>query len=255
MTGGISTIFSTLGGREAGRLPFRPTAWKLSPLCVHRSFQTSFCQRLKNDVVSKASFFPKSLESDNTASENRASRSQEIDWGSELRTRERTPLPKDVKDPFVKKIKYVLSKDKSLPISALETMPKFSKQERRNLRNYAKLTKQKERKGVKLEKLLSQAKVKEMKAKRFAADAKELYDRYERMKEAKRLYDGWKEEIAREAAAKGDATMEGGTGATPETSSSSSAMPSSADQNSENGGPLKPNAAIVVVKSESTVAQ
>lgn len=97
MTGGISTIFSTLGGRQAGRLPFRPTAWKLSPLCVHRSFQTSFCQRRKNDVVSKASFFPKSLASDNTASVNHASRSQEIDWGSELSTRERTPLQEGVK--------------------------------------------------------------------------------------------------------------------------------------------------------------
>lgn len=40
---------------------------------------------------------------------------------------------------------------------------------------------------MKLDKLLSQAKVKEMKAKRFAADAKEMYDRYERMKEAKRV--------------------------------------------------------------------
>ncbi|KAG5994739.1 hypothetical protein E4U52_000819 [Claviceps spartinae] len=240
MTGGISTIFSTLGGRQAVRLPFRPTAWKLSPLCVHRSFQTSFCQRRKSDVVSKASFFPEALASDNTASD------RAIDWDSDISTREKIPLRKGVEDPFVKKMKYVLSEDKALPSDVLETMPNFSKSERRNLRNFATLKKEKGRKRMKLEKLLSQAKVKEMKAKRFAADAKEMYDRYERMKEAKRLYDGWKEEIAREAAAKGDATIKGGSEATPKTSSSSSAMSSSAGQNSDHGGPIKPDATIGV---------
>ncbi|KAG6103892.1 hypothetical protein E4U31_002441 [Claviceps sp. LM219 group G6] len=240
MTGGISTIFSTLGGRQAVRLPFRPTAWKLSPLCVHRSFQTSFCQRRKSDVVSKASFFPEALASDNTASD------RAIDWDSDISTREKIPLRKGVEDPFVKKMKYVLSEDKALPRDVLETMPNFSKSERRNLRNFATLKKEKGRKRMKLEKLLSQAKVKEMKAKRFAADAKEMYDRYERMKEAKRLYDGWKEEIAREAAAKGDATIKGDSEATPKTSSSSSAMSSSAGQNSDHGGPIKPDATIGV---------
>ncbi|KAG6025723.1 hypothetical protein E4U40_002517 [Claviceps sp. LM458 group G5] len=250
MTGGISTIFSTLGGRQTVRLPFRPTAWKLSPLCVHRSFQTFFCQRHKIDGVTRSSFFPEAPASDNTASENHASRSQATDGSSDISTRERIPLQNGAKDPFFKKIKYIFSEDKSLPSDVLETMPNFSKSERRNLRNFAKLTKEKGRKRMKLEKLLSQAKVKEMKAKRFAADAKELYDRYERMKEAKRLYDGWKEEIAREAAkkgeaaakdeaaAKGDATMKDGSEATPETlsSSSSSVMSSSGEQNSDTDG-------------------